>query len=223
LSAAPQSRPAAPAAAAAPASPEPLSGLSMMRGGSGIRIADANASASNQAAPSSEDKKAQSRAEFTAQTRKNEGVVRAFAERMTRKYPAIRRYGRDWMSRPDLKKLNDDYMRNHDPVAFAVALTKAPSLGWLVRKYAASPAIKEFIVEGIKEAPEDLRAAGLDILSNDGVIKGLVTNVVGSIGLPPSLMAMIGGDGSKVDQKKLMTDLMNSPAAQSAAKQSQTR
>ena len=131
---------------------------------------------------------------------------------MTKKYPLIRQYGKDWMSRPDLKKLNDDYMRNHDPIAFIMGLAKAPSLGGMVKKYAGSPIIMEFITQGMKEAPGDLTSSAMDVLSKDAAAKSLISNVARGLGLPPSVIGLInsGGDGSKIDQKRIVSDLMNS-------------
>src|SRR6202007_2621303 len=94
------------------------------------------------------DKKEQAHADFTQEARKHESDVRNYSIRMTQKYPILRQYGKDWMSHPDLKKLNDDYMRNHDPIAFIMGLTKAPSLGGFVKQYAGSPAIQGFVPEG---------------------------------------------------------------------------
>ena len=222
LSSAPQSQHAAPASAAKSSSPS-ASSLSMLHGDAGVRIGDSSPpSAGGQAAPAKDvDKKEQAHADFKEQARKHEADVRRFSEMMTRKYPAIRQYGKDWMSHPDLKKLNDDYMRDHDPIAFIMGLTKAPSLGGLVKQYAGSPAIVAFITEGMKEAPGELTSSAMDVLSNDTVAKGLVSNVAAGLGLPPSVTGLInsGGDPSKLDQKKIMADMMNSPAAQNAMQQ----
>ena len=195
----------------------------MQKADAGVRIGDSNApSSGGQDAPAKDvDKKEQAHAGFKEQARKHEADVRRFAEMMTRKYPAIRQYGKDWMSHPDLRKLNDDYMRNHDPIAFIMGLAKAPSLGGLVKQYAGSPAIMAFITQGMKEAPAELTSSALDVLSNDTVAKSLISNVATGLGLPASITGVIngGGDASKLDQKKLMSDMMNSPAAQNAMQQ----
>jgi hypothetical protein len=193
----------------------------MQKADAGVRIGDSNASSpGGQAASSAKevDKKEQAHAGFKEQARKHEADVRKFAEMMTRKYPAIRQYGKDWMSHPDLRKLNDDYMRNHDPVAFIMGLTKAPSLGGMVKKYAGSPAIMEFITQGMKEAPGELTSSAMDVLSNDTVAKSLISNVASGLGLPPSITGLInsGGDASKMDQKQVVNDMMNSDAVKNA-------
>ncbi|MBI3565105.1 MAG: hypothetical protein HY079_07915 [Elusimicrobia bacterium] len=212
--------------AAAPAAPppgQPRSSLDMMKADAGIRIVDSNSSSgspgsSGPAAPSGpEQKKQESHASFTENARKHEGDVRRFAEKMTAKYPVIRQYGRDWMSYPDLKKLNDDYARNHDPIAFMIGLSKAPNLGTMLKKYAGKPEIREFVVDGMKQAPGDLTGSAMSVLQNDRVLKDLISNVTGSLGLPPSITAMIGsGDPSKMDQNKMMKDVMNTPDIQKA-------
>ena len=212
LSATPQRRRPAPAAAAAPG--QPASSLALMKGDAGIRIGD---SAPPPAAPAKAvDKKDQAHDDFKAQARRHEADVRKFAEKMTRKYPLIRQYGKDWMGRPDLKKLNDDYMRDRDPIAFIAGLSKAPSLGGMVKKYAGAPAIMEFITEGMKEAPGELTSAAMDVLSNDAVVKRLIGNVAAGLGLPPSVTGLInsGGDPAKIDQSRILSDIANSPAAQ---------
>ena len=213
LSSAPQSRPAANATAAAASGPADSS-LSMLKGDAEIRIG--NATPAQEAAPL--DKKEQAHDGFKEQARKHEADVRRFAERMTRKYPLIRQYGRDWMSHPDLRKLNDDYMRDRDPIAFLMGLAKAPSLGAMVKKYAGAPEIAAFVTQGLKEAPGDLTSSALAVLSSDGVAKKLISNVAAGLGLPPSVSGLING-GAAVDQRRVVSDIMNSPAARSAMRQ----
>lgn len=215
-------RPAA-AAPAASARAAPRSGLDMMKSDAGIRIVDANSNAgssgsSGAPAPAGpEQKKQESHAGFTQNARKHEGDVRRFAEKMTAKYPVIRQYGRDWMSYPDLKKLNDDYARNHDPIAFMVGLSKSPNLGTMLKKYAGRPEIREFIVDGMKQAPGELTGSAMEVLQNDRVVKDLVSNIAGSLGLPPSVTGMINsGDPAKMDQNKMVKDVMSSPDIQKA-------
>ncbi len=225
LSAAPQAPKPRPLFADSPPAAQPDS-LSMMKGDSGVRIVDANAPAAGSApsgsAAKGADKKEQSHLNFTEEARKHEAEVRRFSERMTRKYPVIRQYGKDWMSHPDLRALTDNYWRTRDPIAFIMGLSKAPSLGAMVKQYAGSPEILKFVTEGMKEAPSDLTSSALDVLANDGVVKNLVANVASGVGLPPSITAMItgGGDPSKVDQTQAVNDMMkNNPAMQNALQQ----
>ena len=201
--------------------------LSMMKGDSGIRIVDANANGgtgtpSAGTAAKGSDKKEQSHLNFIDEARKHEGDVRRFAERMTKKYPVVRQYGRDWMSHPDLRALTDGYWRTHDPVAFLMGLAKAPSLGVLVKQYSGSPELITCVTQGMKEAPTDLVTSAMDVLSNDGVVKNLVANVATGIGLPPSVTAVIAGNGdaSKIDQTQVVNDMMkNNPDMQKALQQ----
>jgi hypothetical protein len=222
LSTAPQAPKPRPASAASATTARPDS-LSMMKGGDGVRIVDANAPAfAYGGAAKPDDKKAQAHLSFTEAARKHEADVRRFGERMTKRSAVIRQYGRDWMSHPDLRALTDNYWRTHDPMAFIVGLSKAPSVGAMVKKYAGSPDILNFITQGMKEAPGDLTSSAMDVLANDGVVKGLVANVAGGLGLPPSITGMIsgGGEASKVDQKQAVNDMMmKNPEMQKALQQ----
>lgn len=225
LSAAPRSRAPAPAPLERTTSAQP-SRLSMLKGDAGVTIGVTGSASAGQAAPAGKelDKKEQSHADFTQEARKHEADVRRFAEKMTRKYPIFHQYARDWMSHPDLKKLNDDYMRNHDPVAFIMGLTKAPSLGGMVKKYAGSPAVMAFITDGMKEAPGELTSSAMDVLANDSVAKSLIANVATGLGLPASVSGLInstGADAKTIDQKQVVNDVMNSDAVRNAMPQGQ--
>src|SRR6185312_14988861 len=195
-----------PVASVAPAEQQQQSSLIMLKGDAGIRVADSGPAPAQQAAQAKQgDKKEQAHTDFTDQARKHESDVRNYSIRMTQKYPILHQYGRDWMSHPDLKKLNDDYMRNHDPIAFIMGLTKAPSLGVMVKQYAGNPAITAFITGAMKEAPGDLTSSAMDVLANDKVAKDLINS----------------GDPSKIDQTKIVHDMINSPGVQNAMPQGQ--
>jgi len=217
LSAAPHTSRPAPVLSAPVEAPQ-ASSLAMLKGDAGVRIGDSGPAPAQPASQAKEgDKKEQAHADFTQEARKHESDVRNYSMRMTQKYPILRQYGRDWMSHPDLKKLNDDYMRNHDPIAFIMGLTKAPSLGVMVKQYAGNPAITAFITGAMKEAPADLTSSAMDVLANDKVAKDLISNVAGGLGLPPSITGLINsGDPSKIDQTKVVNDMLNSPAVQNA-------
>ncbi len=217
--------------AAAAADPGmPRSSLDMMKADAGIRIVGAGSGPDSSAATKSGGaaapaaKKEEAHASFTESARKHEAEVHRFAVMMTNKYPAIRQYGREWMSHPDLRKLNDDYFKNHDPIAFMVGLSKAPSLGLMIKTYAGQPGMKEFVVEGMKQAPGELTGAAMEVLANDKVVKDLVANVAGSMGLPPSITGMItsaGATNANIDQNKVMKDVMSSPDIQKAMQNGQ--
>ncbi len=209
-SVAPEKR--APIASANGASYQPASGI-MIKSDPGLRVVDGNASspaASRNSAPAASDPKA----DFRDVARRNESTVRDFAVRMTRKYPSVRQYGKDWMSYPDLRKLNDDYMRDHDPAAFMAGLARSKNFGVLVRKYATDPGIRAFVIDGVQQAPGELLGAAGDALKSDAVVKNLVTNVGNALGLPPSIMAVVGG--GQVDQSKVVSDVLNNPQLKGA-------
>jgi hypothetical protein len=221
---APVTRRAMPVLSADSAPQQQASSLGMLKGDKGVSIGvtgPAAQAAGPGAADKPVDKKAEAHASFTEQARKHEGDVVKYSMKMEKKFPILKRYARDWMSHPDLKKLNDDYMRNHDPVAFIMGLTKAPSLGTMVKQYAGNPAIIGYITQGMKEAPGDLTGSAMDVLTNDSTVKGLIGNIASGLGLPPSVTGMIGGGGdpSKIDQNKMMSDIVNSQAGQDAMKQ----
>ena len=146
-------------------------------------------------------------AQFTALCRANEGKVQALAMAYTQRYPVIRQYGRDWMSYPDLKKLNDDYMKNHDPIAFLKGLSDSKNFGELVKKYAKRPEIRQFAQDAIHQAPPQLMSVGMGALSKDNIVKGVASNVSQALGLPPGLFNSLGGQSPQVDQKAIMNSV----------------
>ena len=104
--------------------------------------------------------------------------------RYTERYPAILQYGEDWMKQPDLKKLNDDYMADHDPVRFLRGLAAAKSFPELTSKYARDPAIQSFVKEALKEMPHDVLTAASGMLVEDGVLRVLLSDAGQALGLP---------------------------------------
>lgn len=222
LSSAPKSQTPAPTYSG-PASAEPASSLTMLRGDAGVRIVspgtNAAAPGAKPAADTPEAKKENAHASFKDMARKHEMEVRRFAAKMVKKYPLLEQYRKDWMAHPDLKKLNDDYARDKDPVAFLNGLMKAPSLGPMIKQYAGKREIISFVTEGMREAPGELTSSAADVLSTDGAIKNLVANVAGAVGLPSSITGMISGSGdpSKIDQNKVATQMLqNNPDIQKA-------
>lgn len=151
----------------------------------------------------------QAESSFTQLCRASETKVRALAEAYTRRYPIIAAYGREWMSYPDLKKLNDDYMRNHDPVAFMRGVSVSKNFAAMIKKYAVQPPIQQFVKDGIKQAPPGMTAAAMGFLNQDGKVKGFVDNVAQNLGLPPNLFS--GGSSNeppKIDQNAIMGSIM---------------
>ena len=145
--------------------------------------------------------------------------MKGMAERYTQKYPSIARYGRDWMNCPDLKKLNDDYMREHDPVKFLRGAAQSRNFARLIAAYATDPAVQSFVREGIAAAPPEVAAKATDVLHEDGLVKGLVNNVVSALGLPPALIAGVLG-GGKVDEKQVLGQILQgNPGLQTPAQE----
>lgn len=199
IASAPAPRRAAPAATASAAPTGPRSGLELLKAAEKIGAPAESLPAAPPTTPAAPSAPApartlaQSRQEFTALARRNEAVVRRFAERMTARYPVVRRYGADWMSHPDLRRLTDQYWRDHDPIAFLAGLTRAPGFPEMVKQYAGSPEIREFLVVGLtKEAPHDLVAAGLDLMRDDASLKGMITQVTTSLGASAQLADALG-------------------------------
>ncbi|MDD5628978.1 MAG: hypothetical protein PHU21_07935 [Elusimicrobia bacterium] len=153
---------------------------------------------------------------FTEACRKVEGQVKAMAVSYTKRYPNLAQYGRDWMKYEDLKQLNDNYMRDHDPVAFLRGTSRSKNFGKLMVKYAGDPGLQSFVKEGIIKAPADVTSSAMKLVQEDNAVKTVVTNVVQALGIPPALtMGILGG--GKVDEKQVMGSIMESnPTLQGA-------
>lgn len=146
--------------------------------------------------------------DFAQLCRANETQVGNLARAYTNRYPSMRQYGRDWMGYPDLKKLNDDYMRNHDPIAFLRGLAKSDNFGKLIAKYATDPAIQGFAKDAIKRAPGDLVSAGMSFAKQDNLVGNLLDRVTTALGLPPGMFGG-GADPSKINPNAVMSQMMN--------------
>jgi hypothetical protein len=153
---------------------------------------------------------------FTEACRRVEGRVQAMAQAYTKRYPSIARYGKDWMSYPDLKKLNDDYARSHDPVAFLRGTARSKNFAKLLAKYAGDSAVQSFVKEGITQAPSDVTSSAMSLLKEDNAVKTVVSNVAAALGLPPALTAGVLG-GGQVDQNQIMGQILQgNPGLQGA-------
>jgi hypothetical protein len=115
------------------------------------------------------------RTAFTEAIHNSEASAQALAQRYTKQYPVIQKYGQEWMSHPDLKKLNDDYMRDHDPAKFLHGLVQSQSFLPLAVKYAGEPAVQAFIKEAIHNASSELLTAALDYFDQDKPLQNMVT------------------------------------------------
>ncbi|MDD5656300.1 MAG: hypothetical protein PHF00_03495 [Elusimicrobia bacterium] len=157
------------APAANPAAQPQASGLALLKPGLKLRFSRREPAPGTKA-PSGQN----AAAAFAEAVRRAESQAHALALSYTRRYPSIRQYGRDWMSYPDLKKLNDDYMRDHDPVRFLRGLVRSPNFIPLSRKYAADPAIQSFVKQAIREAPGSLLGAALGFFEQDKPLQDMV-------------------------------------------------
>ena len=205
--------------------PAPASSMGMLKADAGVRIVGGGSSGSSAGRPSSgaaaPDQRPR-RLGLTEAARKHETAVRRYAQRETAKHPILKEYGREWMSHPDLKKLNDDYMRDKDPFKFLAGLSKSENLGRMIKKYAGKNEIRQFVVQGLKEAPAELAAAAVEALKSDRVVKDLIVAIFKGLGIPlSSITAVIaGGDPSKLDQNRIASDIMNDPEFKKAQQQS---
>jgi hypothetical protein len=125
----------------------------------------------------------------------------------TKRYPVIREYGHDWMHYPDLRKLNDEYMRTHDPFAFMKGLASAPNFGVMVKKYGTQPAVRNFVMEAVKKAPPEAMPTAAEYVSRNDSLKQLTDTVATSLGLPPGLLGT--PQQGKLDAGKLTQQLQN--------------
>jgi hypothetical protein len=121
---------------------------------------------------------------FTEAVRRSEARARELSIQHTARHPVIAQYGRDWMSRPGLKKLNDDYMADHDPVKFLRGLAGSSEFRELGAQYAADPAVRAFVKDVLKEAPKELLSASADLLVEDGLVRVLLSDAGKALGLP---------------------------------------
>lgn len=153
--------------------------------------------------------------DFKAVARANEAKVAALAMRYTRRYPLIAQYGRDWMSYPDLKKLNDDYMRDHDPVAFLHGVARSKNFGKLAGQYATAAPIQNFVKEAMKNVGGDATSAAASLMKDDSLVKDLASNTASALGLPPALVTGLTNSG-QVDEKQIMGQIMQDPQLQKA-------
>ena len=187
--------------AASPASPS-QSGLGMIAAVPGLQF--------GQKQPAPAANAAANPASLANLVRATEAKIAALAMDYTRRYPVIRQYGRDWMGYPDLRKLNNDYMRDHDPFAFIKGLGSSPNFGNLVRKYAKEKPIRDFVMDGVKTSPPEAMPTVLEYVNKDDKLKGLTDNVAKSLGLPPGLLSSAAGEGSRIDEKKVLQQVIGS-------------
>lgn len=174
------------------------SGLEMLKPGDVGKM-----SAAGGAPPSAR----QTAKDFTEAIHQAEAQVQALAMSYTKRFPSIAQYGRDWMSYPDLKKLNDQYMNDHNPIKFLRGLAQAKNFGRIVTKYAADPAIQSFVKESMSQAPREATTSAIGVLKEDGLVKDLVSNTASALGLPPVMTSGLL-EGGKVDRQQVMGQII---------------
>lgn len=225
MASAPESaRPAAPAPAADAAAP--ASGLSMLQSDPGLRVASPGASnptgakPGDQSAADDSGAKSSPAASFKEASIKHTRAVYAYGRKMEAKYPSLTQYGKDWNSYPDLKALKDQYWRDRDPVKFMYGVSKSDNFGKMVSKYAKDPGVRAFIMDGVKEVPGELMGSAAQLFQNDGLVKNLVGTVATGLGLPKSMLSVLGGsDAAKPpDANQIMSGIMSNPELQKSMK-----
>ncbi len=116
-----------------------------------------------------------------------------FTARFRERHPVMREYSRMWLRYPDLKKLNDDYMRDRDLARFVDGLLKAPSFEPLVRQIARDPAAHalalEFVTGAMDQVPSDLLAAATETINENKTLQALAGRVGSALGVPATALA----------------------------------
>lgn len=129
---------------------------------------------------------------------KSGAKVSAYTADFKKAHPIMKQYSREWMSHPDLKKLNDDYMRDRDQVKFLHGLAASRSFGPLVVKIASDPSTRALVMDFVtglaSAAPADLTAAAAAVLNDDQTIHRLADNIASAVGVPSTMLSgLMGG------------------------------
>jgi hypothetical protein len=88
--------------------------------------------------------------------RDNEARYHDFVRKSARKHKVLRQYSREWMSYPDLRRLNNEWYRYHDPIRFAQGAARSKNLRQLLVKYSKNNEFRKFVREAVRQAPADL-------------------------------------------------------------------
>lgn len=120
-----------------------------------------------------------------------EARVAGLAMKYTRRHAVIREYGQEWMSHPDLRRLNMDYIRDRDAVKFAFGAASSANFSALVQKYAGRREMHAFIIDVIAGIPGELMAALSDYLHQDRQAKALAQRFAATAELPPGVVASL--------------------------------
>lgn len=203
-------------ASAMPGRPQQGSSLGMITGTMGIGQAPTGESAGQTQAgsPAGAPARADDAATFSQMVREREKPVEGLTRAYMKRSQVFQQYGREWMSHPDLKKLNDEYMKNHDPIAFLRGLASSPSFPGMVKKYAHDPNMQGYVKDVISKAPQGMISSGLGMARKESLVEKLMDSVMGAMGLPRGIFG--SADNKPVDQSAVMSSMMNNPDIQKA-------
>lgn len=116
-------------------------------------------------------------------TRRGEGRIREMAQRYSKANPIVVEFGRAWMAYPDLKKLNDDYMRDRDPVKFLKGLAGSKNFSDLLVKYSGQAPLIAFLSEAITQSSPEEQSAALAFMSQEASVDAVAQSVLGALRL----------------------------------------
>lgn len=164
---------------------------------------------------------------------KAEGPLRALNRLYDKRYPSFKQFGVDWAGYGDLRQLDEQFMRDKDPVKFVRGLAKSKNFPAMVKKYAQDPAIQAFVMDAVKALPADVKSAATHYATKyskeDSAIARVGQNVLSSLGLPTGWLT--GGAAETPDAKHVMESLrksnptldkfMENPEAQKVLQESQ--
>lgn len=142
----------------------------------------------------------QSAQTLTTLIRGDEWHYRRLAVEYTRKYPIIREFGRDWASYPDLRRFNQEYDRDHDPIKFSYHVVSSPNFATLVKKYSGRPEILQFIQDIVKTTPVEIFDASRSFLTQDNRAYDLLKQFAHAAGLPDSVAAGLASRSASPQQ-----------------------
>ncbi len=147
--------------------------------------------------------KEQARAAFSAAAKENESRLRTLTDRAMARQPGLAQAGKDWMSSSELKRLRDEYLRDHDPVKLLKGLAAAKDFWALDKRHAAKPPVRDLVKESLRTTSSASIAAAAAYLREDPPLKEFVLKVGASLGLSPGYLAGLMS-GGKVDEKKTL-------------------
>jgi hypothetical protein len=194
--------------------------LPLPRSQSSLGLLKMEGLAGRQPADAKLDPKSRAQADFTRTAQRYEKTVWRFGSAFTKTHPKVYQYGREWMSYPDLKRLNDDYFVDHDPIKFLVGLSRSENFPKLVRKYAAEPELREYVLAGVKQAPADLTEAAVNMVQKDAQTRAFIVGIGQAMGLPSAVMAAVTDPNASPDRLKtdeVVAEILKDPKLREAS------